>query len=92
MVSLLLGNPNNFSVLIHKIDAWNIDDSFLNGVLLFFVDGVVFPSKIVNATLKCEVRRQGDGSSVVRQAVKAVSLCCKNRLNLSPQSRIIKTM
>ena len=56
MVVLILGNPYKFSVFISTIKEWNIDNEFCNGVLLFCIDGNIFPKKIVTATLKCEIQ------------------------------------
>lgn len=53
---MILGNPYKFSVFISTIKEWNIDNEFCNGVLLFCIDGNIFPKKIVTATLKCEIR------------------------------------
>ncbi|ERI79618.1 hypothetical protein CRH03_10720 [Clostridium sp. HMb25] len=56
MVVMILGNPYKFSVFISTIKEWNIDNEFCNGVLLFCIDGNIFPKKIVTATLKCEIQ------------------------------------
>ena len=53
---MILGNPYKFSVFISTIKEWNIDNEFCNGVLLFWIDGNIFPKKIVTATLKCEIQ------------------------------------
>lgn len=53
---MILGNPYKFSVFISTIKEWNIDNEFCNGVLLFCIDGNIFPKKIVTATLKCEIQ------------------------------------
>lgn len=53
---MILGNPYKFSVFISTIKEWNIDNEFCNGVLLFCIDGDIFPKKIVTVTLKCEIR------------------------------------
>lgn len=53
---MLLGNPYSFSILINTIKEWNIDNEFCNGVLLFFINGKIFPQEIVTTTLKCEVQ------------------------------------
>ena len=53
---MILGNPYSFSVFINTIKEWNIDNEFCNGVLLFCIDGNIFPKKIVTATLKCEIQ------------------------------------
>lgn len=52
---MILGNPYKFSVFISTIKEWNVDKEFCNGVLLFCIDGNIFPKKIVTATLKCEI-------------------------------------
>lgn len=53
---MILGNPYKFSVFISTIKEWNIDNEFCNGVLLFCIEGNIFPKKIVTATLKCEIQ------------------------------------
>ena len=53
---MILGNPYKFSVFISTIKEWNIDNEFCNGVLLFCIDGDIFPKKIVTATIKCEIQ------------------------------------
>ena len=53
---MILGNPYKFSVFISKIKEWNIDNEFCNGVLLFCIEGNIFPKKIVTATLKYEIQ------------------------------------
>ncbi len=49
---MILGDPYKFSIIIDTIKEWNIDDAFCNGVLIFCVDGNLFPKEIVTATLK----------------------------------------
>ena len=50
-----LGNPYKFCIIYSVIKEWNPDDTFGNGILLFCLDGMIYPSKeIVNATLKSE--------------------------------------
>ena len=56
MVVIILGNPYKFSVFISTIKEWNIDNEFCNGVLLFCIEGNIFPKKIVTATLKYEIQ------------------------------------
>ena len=51
----MIGNPYKFSIIIDTINEWNIDESFCNGILLFCVNGNLFPNEIFTATLKCEV-------------------------------------
>lgn len=53
---MILGNPYKFSVFISTIKEWNIDNEFCNGVLLFCIEGNIFPKKIVTVTLKYEIQ------------------------------------
>lgn len=53
---MILGNPYKFSVFISTIKEWNKDNEFCNGVLLFCIEGNIFPKKIVTATLKYEIQ------------------------------------
>ena len=53
---MILGEPYKFSIIIDTIKEWNIDDAFCNGVLIFCVDGNLFPKEIVTATFKGEVQ------------------------------------
>jgi len=56
MVIMIIGDPYKFSVFAKVIKEWNIDElSFRNGVLLFCIDGELFPKQIVTATLNCEI-------------------------------------
>lgn len=52
---MTFGNPHQFAVLAETIKGWNNDDTFCNGLLLFFVDGCIYPNEIVTATLRCEI-------------------------------------
>ena len=47
MVVMILGNPYKFSVFISTIKEWNIDNEFCNGVLLFCIEGNIFPKKLL---------------------------------------------
>ncbi len=50
---MILGNPYEFAVIYEKVNDWNIDDAFDNGVLLICLNGFLFPScEIINTTLK----------------------------------------
>lgn len=40
---------------IDTIKEWSTNDTFCNGVLLFSIDGNLFPKRIVTTTLKCEI-------------------------------------
>ena len=57
MVIMILGNPYSFSIILDVVDNWNSKDaySFYNGILIFCIDGKIFPRKLVNATLGSEV-------------------------------------
>lgn len=52
---MILGNPYKFSIFINTIKEWNVDETFCNGVLLFCIDGNLFPKEIVTASLTCEI-------------------------------------
>lgn len=56
MEMMIIGDPYKFSFFIEVIDEWNIDETFLNGVLLFSIDGNYFPKEITTTTLKGELR------------------------------------
>lgn len=45
---MLIGNPYQFSIFVDVIKEWNQDKtSYRNGVLLFCVDGQLFPKEVV---------------------------------------------
>ncbi len=53
---MIIGNPYKFSIFAKIIKEWNSDESsFRNGVLLFCIDGELFPKQILTATLNCEI-------------------------------------
>ncbi len=53
---MILGDPYKFAVCLQTIPEWNGNDTFRNGVLLFFIDGEIFPPKeLTNATLSGEI-------------------------------------
>ncbi|MDR2940850.1 MAG: immunity 42 family protein [Clostridiales bacterium] len=53
---MIIGNPYQFSIFVKIIKEWNIDESsFHNGVLIFCVDGELFPQQVLTATLSYEV-------------------------------------
>lgn len=54
---VILGEPYAFSVIVSVIKTWNTDKTFNNGILLFCIDGTVFPGEVVTATLSAEVPR-----------------------------------
>ena len=55
MVIMVLGDPDYFSIFCETIKEWNVDGAYGNGILLFCLNGKLYPPEIVNATLKCEV-------------------------------------
>lgn len=54
-IKMLLGDPYKFAIIMKTIKEWNMDDAWHNGVLLFCVDGAIFPKKILTAPLACEL-------------------------------------
>lgn len=54
---MIVGDPYRFAIDMQKIEEWNYceDNTFLNGVLLFFIDGTIFPTEIKTATLTSEL-------------------------------------
>ena len=54
---MIIGDPYKFAIDMQKIEEWNYsgDNTFLNGVLLFFIDGAIFPTEIRTATLTSEL-------------------------------------
>lgn len=42
---MLIGDPYKFAIFINTVKEWNIDDTFYSGVLLFSVDGGLFPKQ-----------------------------------------------
>lgn len=54
---MIIGDPYKFAIDMQKIEEWNYsgDNTFLNGVLLFFIDGAIFPTEIRTATLISEL-------------------------------------
>ena len=52
---MILGDPYKFAIIIKIIKEWNISEAFGNGVLLFCVDGSIFPKEIFTASLNSEI-------------------------------------
>lgn len=52
---MLIGNPDKFAILLHRVEEWNMDDTFKNGILHFCINGEMFPKEILSVTLACEV-------------------------------------
>jgi len=55
---VIIGDPFKFAIIIEVLKMWNPTDynGFANGVLLFCVDGELFPNFVVNATLGYELQ------------------------------------
>lgn len=52
---MIIGNPYKFSIFVETIKEWNLDGTFCNGILLFSINGILFPKEIITATLKSEI-------------------------------------
>ena len=52
---MIIGDPYEFAILSGVINEWNMDDTFCNGVLLFCVNGDIYPKEVATATLRCEI-------------------------------------
>lgn len=52
---MIIGDPYKFAIIIQEIREWNSNEIFKNGVLLFCVDGAIYPKEILNATLSSEI-------------------------------------
>ena len=52
---MIIGDPYKFAILSGVINEWNIDDTFCNGVLLFCVNGDIYPKEVATVTLRCEI-------------------------------------
>lgn len=53
---MIIGDPYKLAILSGVINEWNMDDTFCNGVLLFCVNGDIYPKEVVTATLRCEIK------------------------------------
>lgn len=53
---MIIGDPYKFAILSGVINEWNMDDTFCNGVLLFCVNGDIYPKEVVTSTLRCEIK------------------------------------
>lgn len=55
-IKMLLGDPYKFAIIMETIKEGDmVDDTWHNGVLLFCVDGAIFPKRILTAPLGCEI-------------------------------------
>lgn len=50
-----VGNPYSFSISWEVIDDWNMDETFLNGMLYFSISEKIYPESVINSTLKSEL-------------------------------------
>jgi hypothetical protein len=56
MVNAIIGDPYKFSIFVNLIKKWSSEDfTWCNGVLLFCIDGELFPKIVTTATLNCEI-------------------------------------
>jgi len=53
---MIIGNPYQFAVLTDNVKEWNSEiSSFRNGVLLYCIEGEIYPKQVVTATLNAEI-------------------------------------
>ena len=53
---MVLGDPYEFAIFLKKIDSWNPNgDTFCNGILLFSIEGNIFPTEIMTVPLLSEI-------------------------------------
>ena len=58
MINAIIEDPYKFSIIIGDVKEWNTPNlySFFNGLLVFSINGELFPPKeILNVTLSCEI-------------------------------------
>ena len=48
---MIVGNPDKFAIMVDIVDEWNYDDSFNNGIMIFWINSIVFPQELQNITL-----------------------------------------
>lgn len=51
---MLLGDPYKFAIDFEKVETWNVDDTFCNGILMFFLNGEIFPKQVITTPLNYE--------------------------------------
>ena len=64
---MVIGSPYNFFVICQIINEWNNDNTYNNGVLLFAIDGEIFPKEIINMSLNTEISRLIDKMHNVKE-------------------------
>lgn len=52
---MIFGDPFHFAVSTEYVVPWNNNFDFCNGLIHFYIDGMVFPIETINATLACEI-------------------------------------
>lgn len=52
---MVVGNPDDFSIMFDVVDEWNSDTTFNNGLLFMSIDGKIFLSELTTATLNVEL-------------------------------------
>ena len=53
---MILGDPAQFAIMFEIVNKWNIDSSFSNGILTFFINGKIYPKgEAINVTLNFEI-------------------------------------
>lgn len=58
MAGMVLGEPNHFAILLDEVPSWNFvgDRTFCNGILLFAMDGSIFPTELITVPLSGEIK------------------------------------
>ncbi|MBQ5446405.1 MAG: hypothetical protein IIT48_07055 [Lachnospiraceae bacterium] len=53
---MIVGNPDKFAIMLDVVDEWNIDDSFNNGIMIFWINAIMFPQELESVTLNSDFR------------------------------------
>ena len=51
---MIVGNPDKFAIMVDVVDEWNYDESFNNGIMIFWINSIVFPQELQNITLNSD--------------------------------------
>lgn len=51
---MIVGNPDKFAIMIDVVEEWNIDDSFNNGIMIFWINSIMFPQELESVTLNSD--------------------------------------
>lgn len=54
MVTMIFGDPYKFAIITETVEAWSPDKTFCCGILLYSINGDIFPKETDNATLGFE--------------------------------------